>query len=84
MTPGNGREALLRINLREVATDPGLDLKSVADRLDGYSGADITNVCRSAAHGAGPGFRHGGKRMVHGDGISSHCSPSISLDYYVR
>ena len=44
---GNGREALLRINLREVATDPELDLKGVADRLDGYSGADITNVCRS-------------------------------------
>ena len=48
MTSGNGREALLRINLREVATDPELDLKAVADRLDGYSGADITNVCRSA------------------------------------
>ncbi|XP_043225239.1 katanin p60 ATPase-containing subunit A-like 1 isoform X3 [Amphibalanus amphitrite] len=45
----NGREALLRINLREVATDPELDLKSVADRLDGYSGADITNVCRDAS-----------------------------------
>lgn len=41
-----GREALLHINLREVKLDPELDLQSVAKKLDGYSGADITNVCR--------------------------------------
>jgi len=45
----NGREALLRINLREVEVAPELDLKLVADQLDGYSGADITNVCRDAS-----------------------------------
>lgn len=39
-----GREALLKINLREVEKDPSLDLVHVAKCLDGYSGADITNV----------------------------------------
>ena len=44
-----GREALLKINLREVKMDPGVDLTSVAQQLGGYSGADITNVCRDAS-----------------------------------
>lgn len=42
----DGREALLKINLREVQLDPSVDLKSIARKLQGYSGADITNVCR--------------------------------------
>ncbi|XP_069695966.1 katanin p60 ATPase-containing subunit A-like 1 [Periplaneta americana] len=46
---GDGREALLRINLREVKLDPDVDLKDVAMKLKGYSGADITNVCRDAS-----------------------------------
>lgn len=41
-----GREALLKINLREVKVDDSVDLSDIAKRLDGYSGADITNVCR--------------------------------------
>ncbi|XP_050672214.1 katanin p60 ATPase-containing subunit A-like 1 [Leptidea sinapis] len=44
-----GREALLHINLKEVKVDPELDLKVIAKKLDGYSGADITTVCRDAA-----------------------------------
>lgn len=44
-----GREALLKINLREVKLDPSVDLKSISRRLQGYSGADITNVCRDAS-----------------------------------
>ncbi|XP_044741600.1 katanin p60 ATPase-containing subunit A-like 1 [Chrysoperla carnea] len=46
---GEGREALLKINLREVKLDPDVDLKDIAKRLKGYSGADITNVCRDAS-----------------------------------
>lgn len=44
-----GRAELLRINLREVdlATDVNLDL--IAEKIEGYSGADITNVCRDAS-----------------------------------
>lgn len=48
--PNNeGRVALLKINLREVKVDPIVDLERIANRLKGYSGADITNVCRDAA-----------------------------------
>ncbi|KAK6636852.1 hypothetical protein RUM43_010516 [Polyplax serrata] len=44
-----GREALLKINLRDVKVDDNVDLLQVARKLDGYSGADITNVCRDAS-----------------------------------
>eukprot|EP00092_Neocalanus_flemingeri_P007562 GFUD01008161.1.p1 GENE.GFUD01008161.1~~GFUD01008161.1.p1 ORF type:complete len:514 (-),score=179.05 GFUD01008161.1:100-1641(-) len=44
-----GREALLGINLREISTSQDLSLSEVASWLEGYSGADITNVCRDAA-----------------------------------
>ncbi|KAL0276540.1 UNVERIFIED_CONTAM: hypothetical protein PYX00_004096 [Menopon gallinae] len=46
---GVGREALLKINLRDVKVDPNVDLNRVARKLEGYSGADITNVCRDAS-----------------------------------
>lgn len=38
---------MLDINLREVELEPTVDLADVASKLEGYSGADITNVCRS-------------------------------------
>ncbi|CAN7983945.1 unnamed protein product [Ixodes pacificus] len=44
-----GREALLKINLKEVDVSPELDVIAIAAKLDGYSGADITNVCRDAS-----------------------------------
>lgn len=44
-----GREALLKINLKEVKVDPAVDLRKISSHLDGYSGADITNVCRDAS-----------------------------------
>ncbi|KAJ6633559.1 Katanin p60 ATPase-containing subunit A-like 1 [Pseudolycoriella hygida] len=44
-----GREALLKINLREVKLDPSVDLTAISRKLQGYSGADITNVCRDAS-----------------------------------
>jgi len=43
-----GREALLNINLREVKKADDLDVPEISARLEGYSGADITNVCRDA------------------------------------
>ncbi|XP_005093317.1 katanin p60 ATPase-containing subunit A1 [Aplysia californica] len=45
----DGRRQLLDINLKEVEMGDDVDLTKVADMLDGYSGADITNVCRDAA-----------------------------------
>ena len=41
-----GRVELLKINLKGVSIAPDVDLSEVAKKLDGYSGADITNVCR--------------------------------------
>ena len=45
----NGRESLLQINLREVALAADVDLKAIASSLEGYSGADVTTVCRDAS-----------------------------------
>ncbi|XP_060609525.1 katanin p60 ATPase-containing subunit A1 [Anolis sagrei] len=44
-----GREELLRINLRELELAGDVDLPTIAQNMDGYSGADITNVCRDAS-----------------------------------
>ncbi|XP_069091381.1 katanin p60 ATPase-containing subunit A1 [Pleurodeles waltl] len=44
-----GREELLRISLRELELADGVDLEFIAENMQGYSGADITNVCRDAS-----------------------------------
>ena len=41
-----GRHALLKINLKAVKVAEDCDLDEVAKLTEGYSGADITNVCR--------------------------------------
>lgn len=46
---GQGREDLLRINLRELELADDVDLAKIAKKMEGYSGADITNVCRDAS-----------------------------------
>lgn len=43
------RLQLLKINLREVPIDENVDLELIAQKLDGYSGADVTTVCRDAS-----------------------------------
>ncbi|XP_017265618.1 katanin p60 ATPase-containing subunit A-like 1 isoform X2 [Kryptolebias marmoratus] len=40
-----GRAELLKINLREVELAPDVDLDLIAEKIEGYSGADITNIC---------------------------------------
>jgi ATP-dependent Zn protease len=44
--PVEGCEQLLKINLKTVELHPGVDLATISSKMDGYSGADITNVCR--------------------------------------
>ena len=46
VSPALGRTELLRINLREVDVAADVDLALIAERIQGFSGADITNVCR--------------------------------------
>jgi len=43
-----GREELFKINLKNVQTE-NLDYQKLIKLTDGYSGADIANVCREAA-----------------------------------
>ena len=45
----NARLSLLKINLRDLNIDEDVDLEDIANRLDGYSGSDVTTVCRDAA-----------------------------------
>tara|TARA_B110001452_G_scaffold261467_1_gene260293 strand:+ start:356 stop:820 length:465 start_codon:yes stop_codon:yes gene_type:complete len=42
-------KALLEINLKEVPVESGVSLDALAAKMQGYSGADITNLCRDAA-----------------------------------
>ncbi|KAM4633425.1 katanin p60 ATPase-containing subunit A1-like [Polymixia lowei] len=44
-----GRVELLRINLKELELASDVDMARIAEQMEGYSGADITNVCRDAS-----------------------------------
>ena len=44
-----GREAILRVHARGVAMDPGVDLRLLAARTPGFTGADLANVVNEAA-----------------------------------
>ncbi|CAL8234408.1 unnamed protein product [Arctogadus glacialis] len=46
---GEGRVELLRINLLELELEGDVDMDKIAEQMEGYSGADITNVCRDAS-----------------------------------
>ena len=42
----NGRKLLLQVNLKSVKLAENVQLDEIAKFTEGYSGADITNVCR--------------------------------------
>lgn len=44
-----GREELFKINLKTIELDKDIDWAKLVEITDGYSGADISNVCRDAA-----------------------------------
>ncbi|HXF74116.1 MAG TPA: ATP-dependent zinc metalloprotease FtsH [Actinomycetota bacterium] len=44
-----GREAILRVHTRGVALDPSVDLRVLAARTPGFTGADLANVVNEAA-----------------------------------
>lgn len=44
-----GRTQLFEINLKDVKMHPEVDITELVRRTEGYSGADVTNVCREAA-----------------------------------
>ncbi|MGV3463938.1 MAG: ATP-dependent zinc metalloprotease FtsH [Heyndrickxia sp.] len=45
----NGREAVLRVHARNKPLDPTVDLKAIAARTPGFSGADLENLLNEAA-----------------------------------
>jgi katanin p60 ATPase-containing subunit A1 len=46
---GTGRRELFKINLKTVEVEDSVDWDKLVEITDGYSGADIANVCRDAA-----------------------------------
>ena len=44
-----GRVALFNINMKDIDVDTDVNLEALAEKTDGYSGADVANVCRDAA-----------------------------------
>src|ERR671926_1977454 len=44
-----GREAILRVHARGVALDPRVDVRVIAARTPGFTGADLANVVNEAA-----------------------------------
>jgi cell division protease FtsH len=44
-----GRAAILRVHLRKVAVDPGLDVDAVAGLTPGFTGAELANLVNEAA-----------------------------------
>jgi cell division protease FtsH len=44
-----GREEILRVHARGVALDPSVELKTIAARTPGFTGADLANVVNEAA-----------------------------------
>ncbi|TPX57668.1 hypothetical protein PhCBS80983_g03682 [Powellomyces hirtus] len=43
------RRELLRLNLKSIKIADDLDLEELSGKIEGYSGADITNICRDAS-----------------------------------
>lgn len=43
------RKELFRINMQDCETAPDVDVDKIAEITEGYSGADVANVCRDAA-----------------------------------
>ena len=46
---GVGRKELFKINLKDIKMDDNIDWDILVGKCEGYSGADISNVCREAA-----------------------------------
>ncbi|PIA65295.1 hypothetical protein AQUCO_00100638v1 [Aquilegia coerulea] len=70
------RKELIRINLKTVEVAPDVNFDEVARRTDGYSGDDLTNVCRDAS-------LNGMRRKIAGktrDEIKSMSKDDIAKD----
>lgn len=57
-----GRKQVFEINLKGVAVDKDVNFDELVKKTEGYSGADITNICREAA------FMQMRRKLEHGNG----------------
>ena len=44
-----GRKSLIKINLKGLEVNDDIDFDEIVRKTDGYSGAEMSNVCREAA-----------------------------------
>lgn len=44
-----GREAILKVHMRNIKVNPGINLKDIAKQTPGFSGADLANLANEAA-----------------------------------
>ena len=49
MPTAEGRKSLIKINLKGLEVNDDIDYDEIVRKTDGYSGADMSNVCREAA-----------------------------------
>ena len=59
-----GREAILRVHVKSVSLDEGVDLKEVAKGTPGAVGADLANIVNESALRA---VKHGRKKVIQED-----------------
>ena len=57
-----GRKQVFEINLKGIAVDKDVNFDELVKKTEGYSGADITNICREAA------FMQMRRKLEHGNG----------------
>ena len=45
------REAIFEVYLKKYGVSDGVDVRVLSEMTEGYSGADIENVCRESVYG---------------------------------
>ena len=85
------RRAILEMNLKDLPLGPDLDLDRLAGLLDGYSGADIANLCHKTAENVFLEVlqTHAERELIMADFLAAieHVRPSVlakDLERYVR
>jgi transitional endoplasmic reticulum ATPase len=79
------REEIFKVHTKKMPLDEGVDLKVLAERTEGYTGADIAAVCREAALSA---LREDMKpkkiQMKHFEAALKAIQPSVSKEDLLR
>ena len=77
------REQILRMNLEGLPIDENFDFNLLAEQLEGYSGADIRNVCQKASDiPYKEALTNGTKRMINFNDfgiVLKETKPSVNL-----